>query len=101
MTNAIRLAAVSAFAMTFAAGCGGSTTCDELGDMLIDECGFEAAGDDDDAAEVDCSDDTVLACQSQCGLDAGCDIFTVPDDPTDQAYLDAVAAYTDCVTACG
>ncbi len=74
------------------------SSCDRLYDMLYDECGFERSGQEE---TVSCGPDTVLACQAECGLEAGCDVFTVPDDPTSEAWLDAVERYTQCVTACG
>ena len=101
MTNAIRLAAVTAFAMTLAAGCGGKTACDEFADYVVDECGLDLGGaEEGEGAEIECDDGTAAACTSECGLAADCIVFVPPEDLLDEAYLDASAAYVECLGSC-
>jgi len=93
MTNAFQLAALSALAV-LAAGCG-STACDELADY-ISECGEEVSVA---ASETDCGDDTITACQSECGLAADCVIFSLAASPSDE-YDAEVSAYGNCIASC-
>jgi len=97
MTISFRLATRTALAI-FASGCGGRSSCDELADFIA-ECGV-AVPEASDGTGIECGDDTRIACESECGLAAGCDLFAEPVDQGDQAFIDLIVAHGDCVRSC-
>jgi len=95
MAPIIRVAVFAAVTL-FATACGGTTACDEFFDFLVD-CGVVTAGD---TSDVQCDDDSLIACHSDCGVRAGCEVHSVPEVPEDQSYLNQVTAYEECIASC-
>ena len=87
-----------ALSLPFAAGLslaacdddGGKNVCEQAGDILIDDCGLEPAGDGD--GDGDCSGDAEAA--SQCVVDYPDQACAAIDDPLN---TDAYADYAECL----
>jgi hypothetical protein len=90
--------------LTAGTGCG-KNDCEDASDRILakyDECEVPTGdGEDGDAVEVDCTDE--LGTQQQnlasCIEAASCEVVTVSGDTADEAYLEALTTYSDCVTA--
>ncbi len=89
----LRASGVAVMGLAFAA-CGGDV-CDDVEDLLVDECGLPAAdGDADSGEEVACEGEVEAA--AQCAVDNSAAFCETITDPTnvgaDNAYLECIGS---------
>ena len=90
-----------ALSLPFAAGLslaacdddGGKNVCEQAGDIIVDDCGFDA-GDGDGDGDSSCEGENEAI--AQCVVDYPDQVCASIDDPLD---TDAYADYADCVAA--